>query len=272
METEKKPAWRWQKIVFFVVIACLAAVFVLSAIKIGSYWYESRRVGGEYDELAGMKEDLLKNPPADDPGDGEGVYGPRILPVYKPFYQMNNDMVGWITVYGTKVDYPVMQTPGRPDYYLKRTFYGKWSDWGAIYAREACDVIKPSDNVVLYGHHMDDGSMFASLERFAEKSFWEEYQTISFDTLYEHREYQVWAVFKTSAVVGKGFAYHKFNDAKNQEEFDSFVQSVKELAYYDTGITPQYGDKLLTLSTCEYTLEEGRFVVCAVLLPEEATE
>ena len=189
---------------------------------------------------------------------------PQILPEYLPFYQQNTDMVGWITVPGTKVNYPVMQTPDNKDYYLNRDFYHTWSDWGAIYAREACDVNAPSDNVVLYGHHMADGSMFAQLEtRYKRKSFWEEHQYLTFDTLYEHHTYQIIAVFRTSANLGQGYPYHQFNDAANKEEFDAFVAKIKELSLYDTGLTAEYGDKLLTLSTCEYTLSNGRFVVVA---------
>ena len=173
-------------------------------------------------------------------------------------------VVGWITVPGTKIDYPVMQTPNNKDYYLKRDFYHNWSDWGAIYAREACDVNKPSDNVVLYGHHMADGSMFAQLEtRYKRKSFWEEHQYLTFDTLYEKHTYQIIACFRTSANVGQGFPYHQFNEAANEEEFNAFIAEVKRLALYDTGLTAEYGDKLLTLSTCEYTLPNGRFVVVA---------
>ena len=71
------------------------------------------------------------------------------------------------------------------------------------------------------------------------------------------------AVFRTSANLGQGYPYHQFNDAADKEEFDAFVAKIKELSLYDTGLTAEYGDKLLTLSTCEYTLSNGRFVVVA---------
>ena len=172
-------------------------------------------------------------------------------------------MVGWITVPDTKINYPVMQTPTKPDYYLKRNFYKKSSDWGAIYAREVCNVNEPSDNVTLYGHHMKDGSMFTGLDKFKQKSFWETHRTFQFDTLYERHTYEIIGVFKTSANVGQGFNYHLFVDAADEGKFNEFVSTVKSLAFYETGVTAQYGDKLLTLSTCEYTLSNGRFVVVA---------
>lgn len=193
-----------------------------------------------------------------------GPNGETMLPEYKLIYGMNTDTVGWITVPDTKINYPVMQTPNNKDYYLKRNFNKLWSDWGAIYAREVCDVNRPSDNVTLYGHHMKDGSMFAGLDKFKQEYFWKTHQTFTFDTLYEHHTYQIWAVFKTSAILNEGFPYHQFSEAANKEEFDQYVATIKSMQFYETGITPQYGDKLLCLSTCEYTLNDGRFVVMAM--------
>ena len=210
-----------------------------------------------------MPSDPLETSQPTEPTETEPTE-PQILEQYQAVYELNNDMVGWIEVPGTKVNYPVMQTPGNKDYYLKRDFYHNWSEWGSIYAREVCDINKPSDNVVLYGHHMADGSMFAQLEtRYKKQSFWEEHQYLTFDTLYEHHTYQIIAVFRTSANVGQGFSYHIFNEADSEEEFNEFIAEVKRLALYDTGLTAEYGDKLLTLSTCEYTLDNGRFVVVA---------
>ena len=111
---------------------------------------------------------------------------------------------------------------------------------------------------------MKDGSMFSGLDHYQKKDFWEEYPTIRFDTLYARQTYTVFAIFKTTASVGEGFNYHLFEDAEDEAEFDEFVSTCKKLAFYDTGITPEYGDKLITLSTCEYTQENGRLVVVAV--------
>jgi sortase B len=173
-------------------------------------------------------------------------------------------MVGWIKVEGTKINYPVMQTSiDNKDYYIDHDFNHRARGCGAIYVRETCDVFDPSDNVTMYGHHMKDMSMFAGLDYYRDKSFWETHQTFTFDTLYEHHTYQVIATFKTSANVGQGFSYHRFENAANEAEFNEFIKTVKELAMYDTGISAEYGDKLVCLSTCEYTLNNGRLVVVA---------
>ena len=116
----------------------------------------------------------------------------------------------------------------------------------------------------MFGHNMKDGSMFATLNNYVNQYFWEDNQIILFDNLYEYHTYKIFAVFKTSASLGEGFGYHKFVDAANEQEFNDFVSTCKKLSFYDTGITPVYGDKLICLSTCEYTLENGRLVVAAV--------
>ena len=165
---------------------------------------------------------------------------------------------------GTNVDYPVLQTPDDPNYYLYRDFDGNDSKSGSLYVWSEADVNEPSDNLTIFGHNMADGSMFATLSNYIHDYYWEENSLIFFDTLYEYHTYKIFAVFKTSANIGEGFSYHKFYEAANEEEFNDFVSTCRELSFYDTGITPVYGDKLITLSTCEYTLNNGRLVVCAV--------
>jgi sortase B len=146
---------------------------------------------------------------------------------------------------------------------LRKNFYKVGASCGTIYVREACDVFEPSDNVTIYGHKMRNGTMFADLHLYKDKDFWEDNRIIHFDTLYEFHDYEIFAVFQAEANHPGSFNYHMFDDAKNAAEFDEFVSKCKSLAYYDTGITPQYGDKLITLSTCDKDIEDGRLVVVA---------
>jgi sortase B len=190
------------------------------------------------------------------------------LPEYADLYLMNSDIVGWIRIEDTNVNYPVMQTPYSPDYYLKRDFNKESNNNGCIYVREQCDVFAPSDNLTIYGHNMRSGAMFANLFKFKDKSFWETHKTFTFDTLLEHHTYEIIAVFKTTASVGRGFAYHHFVNAKDEADFDQFIATCKKLAFYDTGVSAVYGDKLITLSTCEYSQTNGRLVVVAKRVTE----
>lgn len=272
-----------RQIIYIVLIVVLLIVFIASAIYVASYFLNSQEQQEQFDSLANMVADIQSqtstpteatDPAASDPTEGSTDSSestepteetePVMLAEYAALYEMNPDIVGWIKIEDTKINYPVMQTPDHADYYLKRNFDKVSSEWGCIYAREQCDVNKPSDNVTIYGHHMNDGSMFAALDKYMKASYWETNNLITFDTLYEHRTYQIFAVFKTTATVGKGFSYHLMVDAETEEEFNEFIATCKELALYDTGITPVYGDKIICLSTCEYSQTNGRLVVVAV--------
>ena len=171
-------------------------------------------------------------------------------------------MVGWISIAGTTINYPVMQTKNNPNFYLKRNFEKEYSDLGVPYIQENCDIAT-SDNLIIYGHHITGGRMFGALEDYKSQSFYEEHKTIQFDTLTEQAEYEIIAVFKTVAYSAQGYRYYDFVDAENEEEFDAFVGKCKELALYDTGVTAEYGDRLITLSTCEYSAQNGRLAVVA---------
>lgn len=186
---------------------------------------------------------------------------PEILPEYLQLYAQNNDMVGWIKIPGTAIDNPVVQTPDRPNYYLHRDFSGAEDYAGTLYVREKCNVNTPSDNVTIYGHNMANGTMFGPLHKYKEKSFWEANTLVQFDTLYERHTYEIFAVFRVSA--NGGFSYHTFDTAVDEAAYDAFVSQCKALSFYDTGVTPQYGEKLVTLSTCDRAIENGRLVVVA---------
>lgn len=189
---------------------------------------------------------------------------PVPLPQYAHLYEQNADFFGWLSIDGTNIDYPVMYSPDRPEYYLNRAFDGSDSNSGSLFIDGAC----PADGnyYLIYGHHMRNKTMFGQLPMYADKSYYEEHQTIHFDTLYEQREYQVIAVFysriyeKNEAGV---FRYYEYTDLSDQEVFDEFIRQVKTAAIYDTGLSAEYGDELIALSTCNYHTEDGRFVVVA---------
>ena len=159
-------------------------------------------------------------------------------------------------------DYPVMQTKDDPDFYLKHAFDKSYSNYGVPYAAENCDA-DISDNMVLYGHHMNNGSMFSDLCKYTDEDFYREHKTIYFDTLGGYGEYEVIAAFKTVAYAESGFQYYHFVNAESEAAFDEYVAKCKELSLYDTGVSAAYGDKLITLSTCEYSQTNGRMVVVA---------
>ena len=185
-----------------------------------------------------------------------------ILPEYGELFLQNPDMAGWISIAGTTLNYPIMQTPNNPNFYLKHNFEKEYSDLGTPYIQENCNIAE-SDNLVIYGHHIKGGKMFGALENYKEKGFYEEHKTIQFDTLTQHGEYEIVAVFKTVAYSEQGFRYYDFVNAEDEGSFNAYIDKCKELALYDTGVTAEYGDRLITLSTCEYSAQNGRLVVVA---------
>lgn len=208
--------------------------------------------------------------PAGEPSAETEKPRPPLLEKYAALYEENHDLAGWLSIEGTVIDYPVMQCED-DEYYLHHDFYGNDSKYGCLYVRGVADVDTPGTNFIIYGHNMKDGSMFGDLDLYRRESFYREHPTISFDTLYEERTYEVLAVFR-SQVYRSGedaFRYYQFYEAQTQEAFDYFYDNIKELALYDTGVTAEFGDTFLTLSTCAYHVEDGRFVVVAKAAPAE---
>ncbi|MBQ9118911.1 MAG: class B sortase [Lachnospiraceae bacterium] len=268
-----------QRILINIIIVLLVIIFLMCGYLVIDYFRESSTQQEQFNNLASLVEQAQISPslpaanettaPADTsdetiPTDEtEGTESGGILAEYAQLYELNSDIVGWLKIDNTSINYPVMQTPDSKDYYLRRDFYKNYSSHGCIFVREECDVFAPSDNITIYGHHMRDGSMFSDLDDFTSYTFWEENGVFTFDTLTEHHTYQVFAVFKTTTSAGEGFAYHQFVDG-TESEFNDFVATCQSLAFYDTGITPVYGDKIICLSTCEYSQANGRLVVAAV--------
>jgi sortase B len=180
-------------------------------------------------------------------------------------YQLNNDVVGFIYIKDTNINNPVLQRKSKKDYYLYRDFYGNEDRHGSVYVREVCDVFGPSDNVTIYGHNMADGTMFANLHKYKDKDFFNAHPVVYFDTLYERHTYQVVCIFRTSGTYGEGFPYHLYDDFKDEAEYNAFIKGVRKLAIFDSGISVNYGDKFICLSTCEeWPIKNGRLVLLAV--------
>ena len=194
---------------------------------------------------------------------------PVILPELAEIYADNPDLVGWITIEGTVLDYPVMHTPENGEKYLYKNINGNFDVNGLPFIEDGCSMDPESDNIIIYGHNMKSGKMFASLMKYAKKDYWEEHPTIRFSTLYEEREYKIIAAFydRVYYKYEDCFKFYQFIDAKDEAHFEEAVSYFKENAEYDTGVTAEYGDRLITLVTCAYHVKNGRFVVVAKEVP-----
>ena len=179
--------------------------------------------------------------------------------------KQNNDIVAWLEIPNTKINYPVLQTSDN-EYYMKHNYKKEKSGDGSIFLDKDYNWDIPSSNLLIYGHNNKNGNMFQDLLKYEDENYYKEHPTIQFTTVNDDCTYEIIAVFK-SRVYYKSeqnvFRYYYFINAENEEEYNNYVEESKKASLYDTGKTAEYGDQLLTLSTCEYSQEDGRFVVVA---------
>lgn len=190
---------------------------------------------------------------------------PVALPQYKTLSEQNEDLIGWIGIEGTAINYPVMYTPSDGEYYLHRNFEKEYEYSGLPFLDQNCSLEPRSTNLIIYGHNMKNQFMFSGLLKYREESYFKNHPTIRFDTIYEESEYQIIGVI-LSQVYKKSdsvFKFYQFIDAETEQDFDDFMQNIKKLSLYDTGVEAQLGDELLTLTTCSYHTENGRLAVIA---------
>lgn len=214
-----------------------------------------------------ISADMALHPKTDTLDDADSEKPPMYERLQK-LYEENNDLAAWISIEGTDIDYPVMQCED-DEYYLHHDFYGNEDKYGCLYIRNRANI-NDSDNFIIYGHNMQDGTMLGSLDSYKEESYYLEHPLISFYTLSDEYTYEIIAVF-LSQVYNEDddtFKYYEFYEADTKDEFNYFYKNIKKLSLYDTGISAELGDKLLTLSTCAYHVDDGRFVVVAKRITE----
>lgn len=253
-----------KKRTYISLLLIFALGFCIAAWKIVSYYHEERAADNLYAGLLQQVTIVPETAPTEATQNESEEPGEKpVLPEYAALLEENPDLVGWISIEGTDISYPVMQSPEEPNFYLTHGFDREPSKYGCPYAQEDCDVSAPSDNVILYGHHMRNGSMFAQLVNYTDEAFYRAHPTLRFDTLTDRAEYEILAVVRTRADAA-GLPYRQFVDAADEVEFDAYIERCRRLACYDTGVSAEYGDKLLTLSTCESFLDsEARLIVVA---------
>ena len=256
---QEKQRRRTVFICSFVAVFCLGYVFF--------YYYLYERNSNEYEHLASLKteENVTVNNEVHINYTKEDEKKELIvLEKYKKLFSQNKSLIGWIKIDDTNIDYPVMQTVNN-EYYLDHNYNQQYDKNGSIFLDKDCDITNPGTNMIIYGHHMKSGKMFGNLKLYSNKDYYEKHRIIQFDTIYEEGRYEVMYVFR-SRIYNEDeivFKYYQFFDVATPEEFDSNMAEMAKIALYDTGVTAKYGDKLITLSTCDNSEQDGRFVVVA---------
>ena len=249
------------------IVLAASVVAVASLSYFGVYYFVAARNNASYEQLAALKgSDALAD--AKDKNDfaihKTAVQLPDVLDEYKTLYEKNKKLIGWLKIDDTIIDYPVMQT-GDNSYYLEHNFNQEYDKNGSLFLDYNCSIYPRSTNLIIYGHHMKSGQMFGQLQKYAKQSYGEKHSIITFDSIYEKATYQVMYVFRSQVYNEDDlvFKYYQFIDANSEKEFDSYMNEMAKMSLYDTGVTASYGDSLLTLSTCDNSQTDGRFVVVA---------
>lgn len=246
------------KRIITVIQLLLVLLFLCCAGYIGKYFYDAHKA---QEEFAILKEEVEEHTPSDASDKAEEKYAKNgMLIRYYELYQKNNDMAGWLKISDTPIDYPVMQAEDN-EYYLHRDFYKNYQFSGIPFLD--CQSTETSENRIIYAHNMKNGTMFAAVAKYDNKSFYDEHKIINYDTLYERGAYEIISVFRTTVGSKNEFKYYEYADIETEEAFKEFVTKAKSLSVYSTGVDAKYGDKLLTLSTCAYHTSNERIVIVA---------
>lgn len=266
---------KFNKRLLISVNVILVLIFLFSSLMVAKTMIQGKKEEDVFEKLAASveKESAIKESPVKEnlqSEDGGEVTSETkesdAHTKYYTLYDKNPDFSGWLTVNNTKIDYPVMFTPGDPQYYLHRSFDGTESLSGTPFIGANCNI--DSDCFIIYSHNMKNGTMFKTLDNYAKKEFFEQNPTFTFTTLNKERTYEVFAAISTRVLYDdeNGFRYYDSVGDLSEEDFDALISWLKEKAIYDSGITPSYGEQILLLSTCSYHTDNGRFVVAARLI------
>lgn len=225
-------------------------ILLFSTYKTGTYYYGTYITNKKNDQLVSAVQKETQT---------------TFKTKYSELLETNPDMIGWITIEGTKLDYPVMQTKDDEEFYLRKDFYKNYDYRGTIFVNKEACFNEPNDNMIIYGHNMDDLTMFGTLKKYSSRSFYEKHKTIKFETLYESSIYEIAYVFKTvdNENHPNYVDYSNFIYINDESYFNKQMNKYESLSLYKTTVTPKFKEQLLTLSTCEYSNKNGRLVIIA---------
>lgn len=256
-EKTKKKKRRGDLLYTAAILVCLA-VFLVSGGLLAKRYFDDRRVEGEFADLAALIDEGAV--PAADP-DAPVSEEPGNAAKFAALQAQNADFVGWLSIPGTNLDYPVMYAPDNKDFYLRHDFAGAYSVYGVPYLDEKTVFGgTPSQNLIVYGHNMKTGTIFGCLTGYRSADYYAQHPRIVFDTVYGDAEYEVFAAFAIDVIKDPGFVYNEYINM-DEEKYNAYLDEVLRRSDVQTGIRPQYGEQLLTLSTCEYSTDNGRYVV-----------
>lgn len=270
----KKISKSKRKIIYYSIYTILTLLIILSIIYIANYFLSKKQAIQESQLLDKIEIDENQLKEVNETTEEANITTQenieettkqeteRILKVQK-LQEENSDIVGWLEIEGTSINHPVLQGTDN-EYYMTHNYKKQKSKKGSIFLTKDYDWSIPSSNFLIYGHNLNNGTMFQELLKYAKEEFYKEHSIIRFTTNKEDAEYEIISVFKSRVYYKTEknvFRYYFFVNAKSEAEYNEFVQNAKKASLYDIDKTAQFGDQLITLSTCSYHIEDGRFAV-----------
>ena len=270
----KKVSKTKRKIIYYSIYTILALLIILSIIYIANNLLSKKQAIQESQLLDKIEIDENQVKEANETTEEANIttqenieetinqQTERILKVQK-LQEENSDIVGWLEIEGTSINYPVLQGTDN-EYYMTHNYKKQKSKNGSIFLTKDYDWSIPSSNLLIYGHNLNNGTMFQELLKYEKEEFYKEHPIIRFTTNKEDAEYEIISVFKSRVYYKTEknvFRYYFFVNANSEAEYNEFVQNAKKASLYDIDKTAKFGDQLITLSTCSYHVEDGRFAV-----------
>lgn len=247
------------KIIYFnsILLIALSTIYIVKFLSIKKEAIEERNLLNEIKINENIQLAKVENEQKEKENE-------RIKQV-KTLKSENSDIIGWIEIENTKINYPVLQTTD-DEYYLTHNYKKEKTEKGSIFLSKDYNWDRPSDNLQIYGHNLGNGEMFQELLKYTDEKFYKEHPNIRFTTANEDSIFEIIAVFKSKVYYKSDkdvFRYYYFINAETEKEYNEFVENAKKASLYKINATAKYKEQLMTLSTCSYHTEDGRFVVVA---------
>ena len=247
------------KIIYFnsILLIVLSTIYIVKFFSIKKEAIEERNLLNEIKINENIQLTKVEN-------EQQAKENERIKQV-KTLKSENSDIIGWIEIENTKINYPVLQSTD-DEYYLTHNYKKEKTEKGSIFLSKDYNWDRPSDNLQIYGHNLGNGEMFQELLKYTDEKFYKEHPNIRFTTANEDSIFEIIAVFKSKVYYKSDkdvFRYYYFINAETEKEYNDFIENAKKASLYKINATAKYKEQLMTLSTCSYHTEDGRFVVVA---------
>ena len=265
-----------EKIRKFLAIVFLL-IFIISITYIIAYFYTTYKNETNFKELQSIMNTVrvVENKNIASENEPQNVNSYEVnqeknnnakIENFKELKKLYSNIVAWIEIENTTINYPIMQSNDN-DYYLYRNYKNEYSRYGSIFLDYKYDFSKDSQNFLIYGHNNNDEMMFNELLKYQEKEYFEAHPSINLITENDITNYKIVSVFKSqvySQDATNVFRYYNYVDLSNEDTFTNYITNVKKASIYDIDIEPKLGDDIITLSTCEYSKPNGRFVIVGI--------